>query len=162
MIIPMLVASSLVVVPVKETVWWNTPGGTVTEHQDESGASCSLMLYNDDGSVVFQWADTGRTLVTAIDWNWQFPDDSTLPVAMQLGDVWLSNGGDSAIIQGVGHGNTVSFPAKQRVDDILRPADHVAVRTTSSEFSITLNRSKVGVLLSRARLCRDAIGKTAR
>jgi hypothetical protein len=117
------------------------------------------MLYNDAGSVVFEWTDSGRILVTAIDRTWQFPRHGSLPVAMQLGDVWLSNGGDSAIIQGVGHGNTVNFVVKQPVDSVLRPADHVEVRTRSGQLSIRLDHSKIGILLARARLCRDLISQ---
>jgi hypothetical protein len=136
----MLVASSLFVMPVKDTVWWETPGGQVTEHQDDSDRSCSLMLYDDAG----------------IDWDWQFPDNWKMPVAIQLGDVWLSNRGDSAVIEAVGHGNAVAFATDRVADDLLRPADHIAVKTTNGEMSIKLNHAKVDVLLSRARKCRDA------
>jgi hypothetical protein len=153
----MLLSSSLLVTPVKDTVWWDTSGGRVTEHRDESGTNCSLMLYNDEGSVVFEWQDPGRTSVTAIDWGWQFPNDWQLPVAVQLGDVWLSTGGDSAIIQAVGHGNSVSFAVNQPVDDLLRPADHVEVRTRNGQLSIKLNQVRVGALLTGARQCRDLI-----
>ncbi|HEY0183641.1 MAG TPA: hypothetical protein VGC09_12615 [Rhodopila sp.] len=141
----------------KDTVWWSTPGGEVTQHRDERGANCSLMLYDDDGSVVFRWDDQGRTLVTAIDWNWQFPDDSKVPVAMQLGDEWLSNASYSAVIQAVAHGNAVSFTADRPVDDLLRPAHHVVVRTTGAQLSIQLNPGKIDTLLERARRCRDVI-----
>ena len=145
--------------PVKDTVWWQTPGGTVTEHRGPTDTSCSLMLYDDDGSVTFEWNDPNRVFVTAIDWNWQFPDNWKVPVAMQVGDVWLSTHGDSAVIEAVGHGNAVAFATEQAVDDLLRPADHIDVRTTDKQMSIKLQPSKVGVLLSRMRKCRDAIGK---
>jgi hypothetical protein len=156
LIIPMLVASSLFVMPVKDTVWWETPGGQVTEHQDDSDRSCSLMLYDDAGAVTFKWIDPGTVLITAIDWDWQFPDNWKMPVAIQLGDVWLSNRGDSAVIEAVGHGNAVAFATDRVADDLLRPADHIAVKTTNGEMSIKLNHAKVDVLLSRARKCRDA------
>jgi hypothetical protein len=159
LIITLLLAGALSVTQVKDTVWWTTPGGEVTQHRDDTDESCSLMLYDDDGSVVFKWNRPDQTFVTAIDWSWQFPNDWTVPVAIQLGDTWLSNGGDSAIIQAVAHGNAVSFSVNQPVDDLLRPADHAVIRTTSSELSIKLNRAKVGVLISRARLCREAITK---
>ena len=159
MITPVLISGLLLVTPVKDTVWWNTVGGRVTEHRDQTNANCSLMLYNDEGSVVFEWDGPGNTSVTAIDWNWQFPADWKLPVAVQVGDVWLSNGGNSAVIQAVGHGNTVSFAVDQPVDDLLRPADHVKVRTRNGELSINLNQSKVDALLSGARQCRDVISR---
>jgi hypothetical protein len=157
LIIPLLLSSSLLMTPVKETIWWNTPGGTVSEHRDQSAASCSLMLYDNAGSVTFQWDDPGRTLVTAVDWNWEFPDNWKIPVAMQLGNVWLSNHGGSAVIDTVGHGNAVAFATDQSVDDLLQPADHIVVRTKDSDLSINLLHSKVTVLLSRWHDCRDAI-----
>ena len=166
--------------PVKETVWWNTPGGRVTEFRDQTDATCSLMLYQvTDGSVTFAWdergtagsesagsdslgpagAGPGRVLVTAINWDWQFPSDRKQPVAIQVGDVWLADRASSVVIDAVGHGNTVAFTTDKPVDELLKPADHITVRTTNAEMSIPLKRDKVGVLLSRARMCRDAIGK---
>src|SRR5208283_292755 len=79
LIVPMLLSSMLFLTAVKDTVWWNTPGGEVMEHRDQAAASCSLMLYDDSGSVIFAWDDPGRTFVTAIDRNWQFPDDGKMP-----------------------------------------------------------------------------------
>jgi hypothetical protein len=155
----MILSGSLFATAVNDTVWWETPGGKVTEDRGPAGASCSLTFYDDSGSVVFDWADPGRTVVTAIDWSWEFPADWKMPSAMQLGVVWLSNGGGSAIIEAVGHGNALSFAVNQPVDDLLRPADHIAVRTTGAQLSIKLNHSKVGVLLSRAQQCRAAIGR---
>jgi hypothetical protein len=155
--------------PVKETVWWNTPGGRVTEFRDQAEATCSLMLYNADGSVTFAWddhgsaasesAEPGSVLVTAINWDWQFPSDRKQPVAVQVGDVWLADRASSVVLDAVGHGNAVAFTTDKPVDELLKPADHITVRTTNAEMSIPLKRDKVGVLLSRARMCRDAIGK---
>jgi hypothetical protein len=152
----MLLASSLLVTPVKDTVWWETPGGQVTEHEDDSDRSCSLMLYDHAGAVTFEWSDPGTVLVTAIDWDWQFPDNWKMPVAMQVGDVWLSSPNDSAVIEAVGHGNSIAFSTHRAADELLRPADHIAVRTTNGEMSIKLNHAKVDTLLSRARKCRDS------
>ena len=151
----MFLSIPLLTIQVKDTVWWDTPGGKVTEHRDQAGATCSLMLYNDAGSLFFEWADGGKILVTVIDWNWQFPEDSQMPVAMQLGSDWWSNGGDSAIIQGEGHGNAISFTLNKPIDDLLRAADHVLVRTKNTELSIKLSPAKTGVLLNRAGQCRD-------
>lgn len=117
------------------------------------------MFYDRDGSVVFDWDKMGSTHVTAVDWNWQLPEGWHMPVAMQLGDVWLSNGGNSAIIQAVGHGNAVNFQMDQHVDDLLRTADHVVVKTTYGELSVHLNKAKTAVLLTRTGLCRTAIGR---
>jgi hypothetical protein len=157
LLIPILFSGALLAMPVKDTVWWNTPGGRVTEHRDATNAVCSLMLYNDAGSVTFEWEDPGRTLVTAINWNWQVPDNWNVPLALQIGDAWLSNGRDSAVIQAVGHGNAVAFTTEQPVDDLLRPADHIAVRTGEGEMSIKLRPDKVRVLLAQTAACRRVI-----
>jgi hypothetical protein len=57
--------------PAKDTVWWETPGGQVTEHQSDTDMSCSLMFYDESGSVTFEWVDPGRILITAINWDWR-------------------------------------------------------------------------------------------
>lgn len=143
--------------PVKDTVWWNTPGGKVTEHRDQAGTSCTLMLYNDAGSVFFEWTGASAIVATAINGNWRFPENSKMPVAMQMGDAWWSNGADSTIIQGEGHGNAVSFTLNKPIGDLLRAADHVLIRTRNADLSIGLNPTKMTVLLSRAQACRDVI-----
>ncbi len=155
----MLLSGFLFTMPVKDTVWWQTPGGTVTEHRSPTDTSCSLMLYDEDGSVTFEWNDPNRVFVTAIDWDWQFPDNWRVPVAMRLGEVWLSAHGNSAVIEAVGHGNSVAFATDQAVDELLLPANRIDVRTTDKEMSIKLQSSKVEVLLSRMRKCRDSIRK---
>jgi hypothetical protein len=156
MIIPMLISSSLFILPVKDTVWWNTPGGKVTGHSDHSTKRCSLMLYNDDGSVMFEWDDQGRILVIASGRNWQFPDDTKVPVAMQLGDAWLKNRDGSAVIEAVGHETTIGFATDQAVDELLRPADHILVISPDVELSIKVTPAKMGVLLSRTARCRES------
>jgi hypothetical protein len=82
-------------------------------------------------------------------------------VAMQIGDVWLSNGGNSAIIEGVGHGNAVTFPISQPVEDLLRPATQIKVQIKGSTLYIPLNQSKVATLLDHAKQCRDVIRRFA-
>jgi hypothetical protein len=155
----MLISTALFVTPAKDTVWWNTPGGKVTGHSDPTANRCSLMLYDNDGSVSFEWDDQGRILVIAIDRNWRFPDNSKVPVTMQLGDASLTNRDGSAVIEAVGHGSAVGFATDRAVDDLLRSASHIVVGTTNAELSIELTRAKMGVLLSRTRKCRDTIRK---
>jgi hypothetical protein len=159
LIIPLLVSSFLSVTPAKDTVWWNTPGGTVTEHSDQNAATCSLMLYQSGGSVTFEWSDPTRTLVAASDQNWQFRDDQEMPIAMELGDVWLSDHAGSAIIEALGHGNAVAFATDQSVDDLLRSAEQIVVKTKSGDLIIAPPRGKMGVLLARAHDCQVAIGR---
>lgn len=153
----MLLSASLLTTTVKETLWWDTPGGKVTEQRDQTTANCSLMLYGRDGSVIFEKDSRGKTAATAIGWSWQFPKGWKMPVAVQLGNVWLSNAGGSAIIQAVGHENSVSFEVDQPVEDLLRPADHILVKTNGGELVIDLNHTKMDGLLSQQRRCFDAI-----
>ncbi|MEA2739651.1 MAG: hypothetical protein QOH05_2958 [Acetobacteraceae bacterium] len=115
------------------------------------------MLYDDDGSIVFQWNEQDAIMVTAIGWSWQFPDNWRVPVSMQFGNELLSDRSYSAIIPAVAHGNAVSFTANRPVDDLLRPADQVVVRTTGAQLSIRLQPAKIATLLTHARQCRDVI-----
>jgi len=151
-----MVAISLLSIPVKDTVWWDTPGGKVTEYHDETGSRCSLMIYDNEGSVTFEWGHQGETLVTAIDSNWAFPDNWKGPVAMQVGDVWLSNRADSAIIDAVGHGDAVIFTTDRPIDDLLRSAGQIVVKNTIADLSIKLEPAKMRILSSRMRKCRDS------
>ncbi len=156
---PIVLLGSLLATPVKETVWWDTPGGRVMEHRDQTTASCSLTFYDEKGSVTFEWDRPGKVLVTATNGKWQFRDDRNTPVAMQVGNVWLSNHDASVVIEAVGHGNGIAFATDQAVVDLLQPADHIVVRTTKADMSIVLNRDKLGTLLTRLRKCRDATGR---
>jgi hypothetical protein len=157
----MLLSGSLLAIPVKDTVWWNTAGGTVTEHRDENGANCTLTFQGDAGNVVFEWRGGGGASVTAINWGWELPADWRLPVAMQVGNVWLSNGGNSAIIEGVSHGNTVTFPVTQPTDELLRSAGQIQVQIKGSTLSIPLGHTRVSSLLDHAKQCRDVIKRFA-
>jgi hypothetical protein len=58
------------------------------------------------------------------------------------------------VIEAVGHGNAVTFTANQPVEDLLRPADRVVVKTRDDELSIPLRRDKVKMLLAQTRKCR--------
>jgi hypothetical protein len=127
------------------------------EHRDQTAADCSLLLYDDSGSVTFEWKDPGKIQVTAINWNWQFPDNVKAPVAVAFGEVWLTNHDGTAVISAVGHGSSVTFTTDRTVDDLLRPASRIVVRTTYDEMSIKLRPDKTGVLLSRLRNCRNVI-----
>jgi hypothetical protein len=153
LIIPLMVAISLLSMPVKDTVWWDTPGGKVTEHHDEDGKKCSLMLYDNDGSVTFEWGQKNKTLVTAVDSNWALPNNWKGPVALQVGNVWLSNGAGSAIIDAVGQGTAVAFTTDLPVDDLLRSSGQIVVKNNSADLSIKLEPAKMRKLSSRTRKC---------
>jgi hypothetical protein len=157
LIIPLLLFGSLLVTPVKDTVWWDTPGGRVTEHRDPAGTSCSLMLYDAANSVVFEWDKPDRTFVTVTNQQWQIPDESAFPVLMRLGDVWIGNGEPGPILPAVRHGNAFSTVITQSVDELLPPADRIEVVTSNEQWSMRLNQAKIGTLLPQARRCRDVI-----
>ncbi|HYZ23713.1 MAG TPA: hypothetical protein VE690_16310 [Rhodopila sp.] len=145
------------VIPVKDTVWWNGTGGVVTEHREDNAAACTLTFRGDNGTIAFNWEGTGRTSVTVIDPDWQLSDDQPLPVAMQVGDVWLSNGGNSAVIEGQGHGSVITFHVAQEIEPLLAPADRIEVRVRAGTLSVALNRSKLSTVLDRTRRCLGVI-----
>jgi hypothetical protein len=145
------------VIPVKDTVWWNSTGGVVMEHRDGNAADCTLTFRGDNGIVVFTWDGAGGTSATVVDPDWQLPDNQPLPVAMQLGEVWLSNGGNSAVIEGQGHGNVVTFHVAQEIEPLLAPADRIEVRVRAGTLSVALNRAKLSAVLDRTRQCLDVI-----
>ena len=157
MLIPLLLSASLSVIPVKDTVWWNSPGGIVMEHREGNTADCTLTFRGDNGIVVFHWDGMGGTSATVVDPDWQLPDDRPLPVAMQVGDVWLSNGANSAVIEGQGHGNVVTFPLAQTIESLLAPAQRIEVRVRAGTLSIVLNRAKIPTVLDRTRQCLEVI-----
>lgn len=157
MIIPLLLANLLLATPVKDTVWWNTQGGRVMEHRDQSVASCSLLVYDADGSVTFDRDASGETTVTASASRWLFRAGTKTPVALQLGEEWLSNHGGSLVIEATADGHTVAFAANHVIDDLLPSADHILLKTTTSDLTISLVHSRLRVLVERMRKCSSAI-----
>lgn len=157
MLIPMLLSTSMLLVPVKDTVWWNSTAGQVMEHRDENGADCTLSFQADGSSVIFEWRGRGQPTVTVVNLNWQFPDNWQVPVAMQVGDVWLSNGADSAVIDAIAHGNAVTFPVMQPVEPLLRSASQIEVRAKAGTLKVPLDPVKLPALLDHAQQCRDVI-----
>jgi hypothetical protein len=115
------------------------------------------MLYQSGGSVTFEWSDPTKTHVAASDPNWQFRNDQKMPVAVELGDVWLSDHAGSAIIEALGHGNAVAFATDQSIDDLLRSAAQVVVKTKSGDLIIAPPRGKMAVLQAHAHDCQVAI-----
>lgn len=155
MIVPLLLATSLLATPVKDTVWWNTQGGKVLEHRDRAGVTCSLSLYSDARSVTFTWVEPGGLLVTARDPDWQFPENRTMPAAIQVGGQWVGNRSGPAIMQAIGHGAAVNFALDAPIDTLLHAADHIAIRMPGEALSIPLNEAKMPQLLGQLQRCRD-------
>ncbi|OYV34298.1 MAG: hypothetical protein B7Z80_21570 [Rhodospirillales bacterium 20-64-7] len=153
----MLLYASVLLVPVKDTVWWNSTAGQVMEHRDENGANCTLTFQSDGSSVVFEWKSTSQPTVTVVNLDWQFPDNWRVPVAMQVGDVWLSNGADSAVIDAVAHGNAITFPVLQPVEPLLAQAGNIEVRAKAGTLRMPLDHVKMEALLDHVQQCRDVI-----
>lgn len=153
----MLLSGSLFGTQVNDTVWWDTPGAKVVEHRDQNPASCSLMFYGDDGNIIFDWDASGKLLVMATNRRWNFPDSSQMPVAVEVGDVWLTNHSGSEVVDAVAHGADIGFFMNQAVDDLLRPASRIEVKADGANLTISVMPAKMSVLLSRTRDCRDAI-----
>lgn len=157
MIIPVILATSLFVQPIADTVWWNTVGARVTEHRDQQGASCSLTFFNDNGTVAFQWDKNGETSLTANDRAWNFRDDPHVPVAVQVGGTWLSNGGNSAIIDASANGDTITAQLTHPPDGLLVTADRVEVKTATDTLSIAVSPFRLGRIVDRLRRCQAVI-----
>jgi hypothetical protein len=153
----MLLAGSLFGTQVNDTVWWNTPGAKVVEHREQNPASCSLMFYNDDGNIIFDWDASGKLLVIATDRRWNFPYSNQMPVAVEVGDVWLTNHSGSEVIDAVAHGTDIGFFMNQAIDDLLRPASRIEVKASGANLTVSLTPAKMSVLLSRTRDCRGAM-----
>jgi hypothetical protein len=150
----MVVAGTLAVADVNDTVWWNTTGGRVTEHRDADRVTCSLRIYDQAGSLTFERArgSAGYT-ISAVDPRWAFPVGWGGPVALRVGDAWLSNGGGSVVLDAVGDGTAVVFPLKQPVDGLLASADQMEVKTQAGSLSVQVPRSKMETLLARMQMC---------
>lgn len=127
------------------------------EHRDGNGAQCVLTFQNDTGSVVFEWQQAGPAVVTVADQAWRFSSNGPLPVAMRVGDTWLSNGGNSAVLEAEAHGNAVTFPVRQPVEALLGPADRIEVLIKGARLTLALDRERIGPLLDRTRQCREVI-----
>jgi hypothetical protein len=143
------------VVPVKDTVWWNTTGGMVIEYRDGATKDCTLLLTNDSHTIRFAWQADGVSL-TANDPAWQVPEGKQ-PAAVQIGDVWLSKA-DSVALQVDGHNSTISYTIEQPIDELLRNADQITVKVAVGDLVLPLNHSKMAALLSAVQRCRKAIG----
>ena len=156
MIIPLLLTSSLLFgTPVKDTVWWNTEGGRVLEHRDGAVATCTLWLIDQDSRVAFTWAKGQPVSVAAISPALSMPSDSPrMPVSLQIGDAWLNN---AQPYDAVGFGTSLTFVIDQSIEAPLRGADHITIRSPTSDFSLHVNRTKIATLLDHVRQCRQSV-----
>jgi hypothetical protein len=159
LIIPVILAAQLRLLPVADTLWWNTVGAQVTEHRDQNGASCALTFLGNQGSVAFQWDSAGRTLLIARDQDWDFPDNPHMPVAVRVGDTWLSNGGNSAIIDAAADGRNITAGLSQPIDALLPDAGHVQVKTAANTLSISIDPWRLTNIVARLKRCQAVLGR---
>jgi hypothetical protein len=161
-IIPLLLAGALHIVPVKDavsgkdTVWWRTDGGNVVEHQTKSTATCSLWLIDKDGSLAFTW-ERGKPITVSVITPALATSEtmSQLHVTMQIGGTWVK---DHQPLDAVGFGTNVNFVIDDRsIEDQLRVADSIAIRTDKSEFLMYLPRDKMTALVGHVKQCRDSV-----
>lgn len=157
MIVPVILAAQLRLLPVADTLWWNTVGARVTEHRDQNGASCALTFLGEQGSVAFQWDSAGRTSLVAIDQAWNFPNNPHAPVAVQVGHTWLSNGGNSAIIDAAADGNSITAALSQPIDALLPDADRVQVKTAANTLSISIDAWRLTNIVARLKRCQAVL-----
>lgn len=158
-LLPVLVATTLIITPAKETVWWKTTGSQVLENRDKDHAECTLWLHGTDGGVFFNWMQGGTLTALVVDQAWQFADNVKLSVAIQIGDTWVSNEHGSTVMDGIGHDMSINFTLSRPIDEMLRTADHVRVLTSHGEFNIPLDHGKVDKAIEIVHKCRDTLGR---
>lgn len=151
MIAPFLLTGSLLLTPVKDTVWWNTESGQVLGHRDNATATCTLWLFDKDGRIAFTWAKDQPLSVSAISPALTMPKDaSRMSVSLQIGDGWLNDGKP---YDAIGFGTSITFVVTQPIEDRLRSADHVTIFTPTSEFQMAISHSKISTLLDHVKQC---------
>jgi hypothetical protein len=149
----MIVSGLLLLTPVKDTIWWKSEGGNVTQHNSD----CSLWLFNQNGSILFSWPKGSETeSVIVINPAWHYPMDRKLAITMQIGNNWLGDvtTEQSVPLNAIGNDNSLSFDLDATIDERLEIADHINIKTDDSEFSLALDRDKMGILITKLNQCR--------
>jgi hypothetical protein len=140
------------VIPITDTIWWRTAGGTVVEHRDGDYRDCSLVLADDLHSVTFDWL-IGSVAVTATSRTWHLPEGKQ-PVAVQIGDQWLDKA-KSVVLEADGHDTTIRSMIDQPIEDLLRNASQIRVKTAVGDLVLPVNPRKMEALLTAAGRCRS-------
>jgi hypothetical protein len=138
------------------TIWWNTVGGSVVEHE-ENGYSCILTLTNSDGVVEFIWQTNKQTQMGVIRQDWNLPKRE-VKVAVKLGDTWLDAGQGLPNIDAIQGGDIVVMALTDSVDAALQASDGITVKIDNEQyFSMALTKRKMTALLQGVRKCRASI-----
>lgn len=158
LMLPILL-SSLVLTPVKDELWWRTPGGEVTEHRDRTTADCTLRLDSDAGSLAFIWARTLPTRVVVEKPGWTIAPDRITTVAIRIGDVWLDGGDGTPNIPAMTGSSAVMLVLNRSIDTQLQTASDFTINAPDIRFGIRLTRLKMQALLTALDKCRQAIAR---
>lgn len=152
MITAWALTASLLTWNVASTVWWNTPGGRVTEQHDATHAECTMTLYDAHREVAFTWGRNQPFHGIAAQPGWDFPADMSMRVALQFGDHRLSDR------TALGGGESVAFMIDQPIDELLMNAGSIAVDPGSAVMAMPLPpASRMASLVSAAQRCRRAL-----
>lgn len=155
LIIPLLVVGFLSVVPIKDTVWWNTPGGKVIGNKNDAESSCSLMLYDNATNVVIEWVYPNQIFVIVTNSDLKIPVNERISVGMQI------NSGSWSFFRALGvGGNGFTFATDQPVAETLRSATTIEFLTSDADLSIKVSPGKINTMLSRARECRELMQRS--
>ena len=152
----MLLFAASLVLPVTDTVWWQTPGGSVTEVHDAKRAECSLTFYDSQQQFVFTWQRGQPFHGFAVRDDWHFDRNTKMTVNLKIGSHLIANQAAE------GADRTIVFLVGQPIDDLLTDASQITVQTSAAETMIKLPpSSKVAALMVGLHRCRAALNLPA-
>lgn len=135
-----------------QTVWWRTDGGTVTQ----DGKQCSLSILTPERALIFTW-DKEVVTLNVQDESLNFKPETSVPIAVQLGDTWLGNS-DVPFLLATGRNDYMSLALTQAMlDPALADVDHVTVKLTNKVMRFDFSHTKMPALLKATNECRKHI-----
>jgi hypothetical protein len=153
-----ILLTGLLVWAATDTLWWRTPGGSVTEQHDPGGATCTLALDGPHVRFAFAWSRSlpTRVIVSRPDWN-LVPGQIT-SVALRIGETWLTDGAGGPALAALTDTQAVRFIPNQPIEPLLTGATGVALRVGNETLTVTLDSHRMAGLLHGLQRCRSAIG----
>jgi hypothetical protein len=152
-----LFVSTLMVSGSSNRDWWRSDVGKVTEHRDEGGTTCTLLLKTDQGEFRFMWSDKlpPRAIVQRPDWN--FPPNRMWNVSLRIGGTWLDSGDGTDNIPALTGSHSLMFLVRTPVGPLLNAGPDIAVRTADQTFEMNVPQHKMRKLMTALRKCTKQI-----
>jgi hypothetical protein len=156
--LPLLVPG-LLVAAAGVTDWWNSAGGSVTEHHDGDTVTCVMTLKSDDGQFEFAWSNKLPPRVMVEQKSWSFPSGYMWNVAMRIGDTWLGHGDGTPNIPAMTGSTSLKFLIDQPIDDMLLSAQDLTIKTPDRMYNINLAPRKIQALVTALHKCSAFISR---